>query len=230
MILDIIVIALFALAIFIGYKYGGASTLLSCIGIFASVVVAVILGNIIATVIYDGYISQNIIEDVSNSVANAQKVAVSKIVDALPAFVKSVVNITEFQANQTFIDAINTQNNSIASSVETALRPLLVSVVTIIASLVLFIMFYLLFRLFLYKPLLAIFSAPILNKIDKLLGIITSAVGTFVMISFAAFILKLLLPVSENIPAIFAEETIYNSYIFLWFYDGNIFYILTSLL
>ncbi len=230
MVLDIFVVALFLIALIIGYKYGGASTILSSVGIIASIVLAVMVGHVLSAIIYDAYVSPSIVDNVAEYAENVEKVAVSSTVESLPGFAKTIVNLTGFDSNESFVAAITSHNKNIAISVETALEPLLVMVVTMISSLVLFVVFYLIFRLFLFKPVSALFETRFIARIDKYLGLITSFIGAFVLVSILAFILKLLNPVVDDMPSLFSEATIYKSYIFSWFYNGNIFNALTSLL
>lgn len=229
MILDIIVIAIFLLSAIIGYKYGGITSILSTLGVIICVALAVSLGNVLSTLIYDNYFSQAIIDNVSDYVATAEQVAVTSTVEVLPSFAKMVVDFTGFETSDAFVSALGSQNDQIAVAVETAMQPLMVMVVSIFSSFVLFAIFYLIFRLFLYKPLLSLLTNSFIAKLDKILGVITSIVGSFILISFVAFLLKLLNPIVDDMPALFTEATIYKSYIFSWFYNGNIFYALTSL-
>ena len=228
MILDIFVVIILALCMFIGYKRGASKTVLSLFFTAVAFVAAVLLGDLLATEIYNSFFKEAIISNVSEYALTADSLSVEPTVDSLPSFVQFIVDITDFQSDSTFLDAVNTTKDTIAMAVERVLQPLIHSLLSFVLTLILFIIIKLILRLFVLKPICSVFKLPVLHHLDSFAGMILSLLIGLLVISFLAFLLKLIAPTVDNMPDILSKQTIYNSYIFKHFYNGNIFYALTS--
>jgi len=230
MILDIFVVIILLLSMFIGYKRGASKTVLSLLFSILAFVAATVLGDLLATEIYDRFISEAILSNVSGYASSADSLAVAPTVDSLPSFVQFIVNITGFESDSSFVDAVNSAKDTVAFTVESVLQPLVHSVLSFVITLVLFIIIKLIIRLFVLKPICSVFKLPVLRHLDSIAGMFIALLLGLLLITFLAFLLRLIAPTVENMPDILSQQTIYNSYIFKHFYNGNIFYALTSII
>ncbi|MBQ4128451.1 MAG: CvpA family protein [Ruminococcus sp.] len=220
MIYDIIVILIILISVVVGYKVGAAKTLLSLIGSIATFMLAVFLGDYLSNLIYDNFISQSIISSVTESLSvNGSTISAN----TLPLFVRFAFGLTNTDLESLLSNAVNAFPETVATSVESALKPVVISVLSFLFTSILFIVVYFLFRVLLLKVLLRIFKLPIIKGLNSILGVLCALINSVLLISFLAFLLKLIMPYLNNVPYIFSESIIYNSYIFYHFYSGNIF-------
>lgn len=229
MILDILVVLIFVLLAVYGYKKGASYTLVSLFGMFVCLILAATLADIVSTVFYDTFISEKVFLGVSQYVSDSKTVILSQTVDSYPSFVRFLVEITGYSDSEALSISVENVSDKVAIAAEIAIKPLVVSVISIGFTLIFFILFYILFRVFLTKPLTAVFKLPLINTLDSVCGVVLSFGTSYLLVSFIAFILRLLIPVCDNMPIFFNESTIYNSYIFYYLYSGNIFYNIISL-
>jgi len=229
MILDIIVILIFILLMIVGYRRGASKTLVSLFVMIAAFLLATFFSQPLATFVYDRFISSRVISSVSAHVRGTESVVLSQTVDALPSFVKSIVGITKFSESDALSVSVENVGNKVSIAVDTALRPLLVSVLTSAFLILLFLVIYILLRFLLTRPLLSLFKLPLIKTLDSVCGLLLSLGTSYLVVSFLAFLLRLLMPATANMQIYLLESTIYNSYIFYHFYSGNIFYNIISL-
>ena len=228
MILDIIVIAIVLLSVILGYKHGALSTLISFVGLIISVVVATLLGDYLSVLLYENHISQDVTTRVFEYLSSTQVATTKHTIDAMPYFVRVILNTLQFDTDTQFIEAIKQAPLAASSAVEAVVAPLITSVLRFVITAIVFVIIYLIFRLFLLRPIKSLFKLSFVRGIDSFVGAICSLLGSVLLISFLAFLLRILMPVVD-MPYILSESTIYNSYIFYHFYNGNIFITLTSI-
>ncbi len=227
MIYDILVIVIFLFAVVIGFNRGAAKSLVSLIGYAAAFLIAAFLGEFLSGLIYDSYIRTSIIESVTSSLST-DAVNVENI--ALPPFVAFVFELTGFDLTSAFMLSADALSSSIAVGFESAIRPVVVSVLSFFLTTVIFLILFFVFKLILNKLLLSVFRLPGLRGLNKILGALLGVFNSVLIISFLAFLLKMIMPYLNNTPYILSESTIYNSYIFYHFYSGNIFYNISNFL
>lgn len=226
MIYDALTLAVVLLCIVIGYVRGAAKTVVSFVGYIVSFLVSVFLGDLLTQLIYDNFISEKIIDSIQETFTTQ---AVTTSVE-LPPFVSFVLKFTGFDYENALVKAIDNAPSTVAIAFETAVKPIIVSVLSFLLTAVIFILVSLLFRLIVRKILMFVFELPVISSINKMLGALCGAVNSVFIISFIAFLLKLLMPYMNDIPYMFCESTIYNSYIFYHFYSGNIFNAIISVI
>ncbi len=225
MIYDLIVIAVVFISLIIGYNRGAAKMLCSLLGSVVSVVVSAILSDFLSKYIYNSFIAPSIIDSVTNSLG-VESVSKSEIFDSLPPFVRFTLGFTSFDEGQSAIGLIT---DNIALSVEKAVSQPVMSLLSVVLSLVLFFVVFFLFRFIFSRILCAVFELPVIRTFNKVLGAVCCVICSLVFVGFFAFLLNVLMPYLNDVPYIFSESTIYNSYIFYHFYSGNIFTKLISI-
>lgn len=228
MILDVIILVLLVLSVIIGFKLGAARALLSLLGFVVAFLVSVFLGNFLCTLLYDSFVSNAIIEAVTNAV-NSEITTLSDAINELPLIARFSLFVTGFELDSSL--ALNSElPSAIAISVEEMLRPVVKSVLSAVLIFVLFFIVYFIYRLTLYKLLIKMFKLPVLKFFNSLFGAVGGVMILVLFVSLFALILRIVSPFVNHMPFVLSESTIYNSYIFYHFYSGNIFYKLISTL
>lgn len=228
MIYDLLIIVILLLSVFIGYKRGGAKMLMSLLGSLVSYLLAAFFGDYLSIFVYNSVIKESVINSVTSSLADSTA-GISSAVDTLPPFVSFVCNVCNIDISSTLKSAVSDIPSAVAISVEEALRPVVLSILTFILTAVIFIAVYFIFKVLISRILLSVFKLPLLRTFNSFVGVICSLLSAFLFISFIAFLLRLLMPHITGMPYILSESTIYNSYIFYHFYSGNIFSSIISL-
>ncbi len=228
MILDVIIIALALIAVFVGWKLKASRMLLALLGNIVAVIVSAFLGDYLSKIVYDSYIKDKIIE----SLAGTIEPNVESVCDAfenLPLFVRFSLNLTGFSPEKELSSVTLNITQSLALSVENAVSSIVISVLSVFLSILIFAVVYLLYRFLIMHFLLKVFELPLVNGVDSFFGSLCAIIVTAVLVSFFAFILRIITPYVTDMPFWLSESTIYNSYIFYHFYSGNIFYKVISI-
>ena len=119
---------------------------------------------------------------------------------------------------------------TIADTVNTAIRPIAIGIITALATVILFLLLIIILRKLITKPIVLLFRFPILNFVNRLLGAVIGFIDAFLLVSMLAYLTKLIIVNASPQSSWFNESTIYNSFIFYHFYSGNIFSWISSLI
>ncbi len=221
---DLLAIVVVVLCVVIGYLRGAAKSLVSLVGFFVSFVLAVILGDFLTDLLYENYISLAITDSIRNAVLTNNTTSVT-----LPPFVSFALKLTDHNYENALFSAIEKAPETIALAFESAVKPIIVSVLSFILTAVVFIVVYIVFKLIIKKILVFLFELPVISLFNKVLGALCGVVTSVLILSSTAYLLNTLMPYMNNVPYMFCESTIYNSYIFYHFYSGNIFNAIISI-
>ena len=225
MIYDLLTLGIVLLCVIVGYTRGAAKSLVSLIGFLVSFVSAVFLGDFLTDLFYDNYLSVAITDSIKDAIVSNNTTTVT-----LPPFVSFALKLTDHDYENALLSAIEKAPQTIAVAFESAVKPIIVSVLSFVLTAVIFIVLYIVFKLIIKKILVFVLELPVISLFNKILGALCGVVTAFLIVSFTAFMLKTLMPYMNNIPYIFSESTIYNSYIFYHFYSGNIFNTIISII
>ena len=232
MIYDIILILIFVLLIIIGCKRGAAKMLLNIVFAFFSYAAAIFLSNYLSDLIYNNYIKDKVISSVSSFVSQSQISSatrnISDTVSNLPVTIKAAFAFTNNDLSQTITEAVKEAPQKALQSVESAIAPIVTAFLSFLLSILLFIIISFLLRFLLMRPLLKVFKLPILKQVNIILGGVLGAIDAVLIVSFLAYLMRILIPYIGDKSFMLSESTIYNSYIFYYFYSGNIFSEITS--
>lgn len=227
MVLDFLVIVLFIIFIIVGWKKGAARTLLKLVSSFASYIIAAYLGNYLAQLIYDNYISKSIIDSISGAIS--QSGAVNTLnTDSLPLIAKLAVNLSGYDVTTALGNAVSNAPSAIASGVESAISPIVTSFVSFFLTVILIVVISFIMKMTVVNLLAKIFNLPLVGFVNRIFGAVVGFVCAFLLVTFLAYLMHIIIPNIEHMPYVFSESEIYNSYIFYHFYNGNIFYSLIS--
>lgn len=228
MIFDIILILLFLLLIFLGYRRGAAKTLLGITSSFVSYLAATSAAKFLAVGIYNTFIGGNVKSEVSSAVNGAEG-SLSDALSSLPEWIRNVLGMTSGDIAKDITAGTPNLAEKAAVNVNSAVQPIFEGFISVLLTILLFLVFSFLIKKFIVPPLLAILQKlPIVKTADKVLGAVLGAVEALLTVCMLAYLFKLVLPYISNDYGFLNESTIYNSFIFYHFYSGNIFAILTS--
>lgn len=230
MIFDIILVGIFIVLIIINVWRGFAKSLASILAAVGSYFGATALGGFIANFIYSSLIQPAIIKAVNDAIVNVSTKTADGVVSSLPSWLTGLMNISAEDLTKLLEQPISGASDSIADAVNTAVRPIAIGIITALATVILFLLFIIILRKLITRPIVLLFRFPILNFINRVLGAVIGFIDAFLLVSMLAYLTKLIIVNASPQSSWFNESTIYNSFIFYHFYSGNIFSWISSLI
>lgn len=196
-ILDVILIGIFAAFVFFAAKKGFVKTLLELVAVVAALVLAYQFSPVVAQGAYDGFVKESMIttleeqldENFNTSTAAGKAEAT---LDALPDFVVSLastagVEIGDIKAK---ISSEKFSNENIATElVEKVAQPIVIGALTILFFMILAVVLIFLLKIaahFISK----LFDVPIVGTANKLLGALLGAFKGVIVIIFLCTVLN----------------------------------------
>ena len=204
-VLDIILVAVFALFVFTAMKKGFVLSLLEFLAVILSFVLAFSLSPVLAQAAYDGFVEEKLVESVESEIdenfslegANEQaEVLLDAIPDYMVSFAESFgVSVSDIKRD---IADENFSNQNIAIGlVDKIAQPIATGALTVVCFMV--IAAVLLFILKIAARMIAkIFKLPIINTANKLLGGILGAFKGIAVVIFICTILTALFSAGDN--------------------------------
>jgi len=230
--LDIIVLAVILFFVWFGVKSGAAKSLLRMFSSLIAFFISSIISPYFANAIYNVFVKESMTEHIADTLSNnpvsenaAQKL--TAVLSNMPGFMFNFCNnfSTEdgVSVKASLIDTINQAPANTAPFIETAIAPIVIGLIGIIVMILIFPLCFIILRR-VSKLAEAIFSVPVLNQINRTAGGILGLISACVFILFAAVVLKTIIPLLSDVPAVFSYESIQKTFIFKYFYYPNIFY------
>ena len=223
MIFDIILIVIFLILIAVNIWRGAAKSLANILSAVIAYFAATALGQVIAAWTYDGLVKPAISQAVSNALTNVSADAANTVVNSLPTWLTGLLDVSGDDLSNVLAEPLANVNGTITNAVDAAVKPVAIGLLSFFITVILFLIFLLILRVILVKPLVRLFRFPILNGINRFLGAVIGFVDAFLLVSMLAYLTKLILVNIGSHLTWFNESTIYNSFIFYHFYSGNIF-------
>ncbi len=204
-ILDVILLAVFAAFVFTAAKKGFMLSLLELIAVIVALALSYQFSPVVAQATYDNVVEQSLIETVELQIDETLNVSSSTaqaelILDAIPDFMVSFASSVGIELDEVK-SIINTENFS-AENLATELvtkvaQPIVVSALTFIFFLLLSAV--LLFALkWVAKLLSKIFKLPLIGTVNKVLGGVLGACKGVMVILFIVTFLKLIFAGGED--------------------------------
>ena len=228
MIYDVILVGIFLLMIIINAYRGAAKALAGMLCSLVAYLSATTLGKIAADRIYEAFIRPQVDKAVINAVSSAASNTAESIATSLPPWLAGLLKLNSVDLSAAVGKNITNNAAAITSAVNDTVKPLAVSIVSVLITLLLFFLIYYLLKLLVVKPVLKLFELPGIRGVNRFFGAVIGFIDAFLLVSLLAYLLKLLMPAISSQSGIFNESTIYNSFIFYHFYSGNIFTAITS--
>ncbi len=220
-ILDILVVGVFALSVFLGWKRGFIKAMTGLLAFAVAIGVALWLSTPIAEWVYDNAVQPAIssaIEDVQDNAAQSAVNSADALLADLPDGVRTLLTTAGIDSGEALADKISPDSTgSLAERlVSDVIRPVVVSVIRIIALLVLFLLTSFLVSL-LMKAVDKVFKLPLLKGINRTLGIIPGIINGVLSVLITVTLLQLLCSLDVLITA----DAMQNAKVISWLSDIN---------
>ncbi len=214
LVLDIILVVIFAAFVLTAAKKGFVKTLLELVASILALVLAYQLSPLVAQGAYDGIVKESLVTSIEeqldenfNTSTAAKKAEVT--LDALPDFVVSLassagVEVSDIKAK---ISSEKFSSENLATElVEKVAEPIVVGALTIVAFMLLAIL--LLFALkFLAHIISKLFDVPIIGTANKLLGALLGACKGVIVIVFICTVLNFIFANGDGEMAVAVNES-----------------------
>ena len=151
-----------------------------------------------------------------------------KAADALPSWLSGLLSLSGADLSSQLSENLSAAPAALSAALEAAIRPAAIGLLSFFITVIVFLVIFFLLSRFAARPILKLFDLPVIRTADRVLGALIGAVDAFLLVSLAAYLLRLLLPSVSSQAGWLNESTIYNSFIFYHFYSGNIFSAVTS--
>lgn len=199
MLSTIVILLLIFLFIILGIYRGAARTLLNFVAMTANAVISNFLGGLLAQWMYDSFIKANVIGSLERSIAeNGATAAAENSLEALPDSMYSLLRFfggifgaaPQDMQGRLVLSAGDTE--VMARTLEKPVGELSVFLLTVVCSLFIFFLLWIVFKLLIRSALL-VFELPVIRQINHILGGVFGLLEGVVMVCFMANLLYLLL-------------------------------------
>ena len=203
-----------------GAKNGFAKTAVQTIGYICSIIAALVISRICASIIYTTAVQPAVITNMESSIANA--VDTESVINGLTEAVESLPAISYFLfdfsgAAETLVDSVGLDYAAIASSGEkTVVRPVVEPILeTVIFAVVLILLATVVS--FIAKGSKIVNDVPVIGGINSFFGGVFGIANGILELVIGAFILEFIISASL-FPEYFSEEIISGTYFFRLIY------------
>lgn len=203
-----------------GAKNGFAKTAVQTIGYICSIIAALVISRICASIIYTTAVQPAVITNMESSIANA--VDTESVINGLTEAVESLPAISYFLfdfsgAAETLVESVGLDYAAIASSVEkTVVRPVVEPILeTVIFAVVLILLATVVS--FIAKGSKIVNDVPVIGGINSFFGGVFGIANGILELVIGAFILEFIISASL-FPEYFSEEIISGTYFFRLIY------------
>ena len=203
-----------------GAKNGFAKTAVQTIGYICSIIAALVISRICASIIYTTAVQPAVITNMESSIANA--VDTESVINGLTEAVESLPAISYFLfdfsgAAETLVESVGLDYAAIASSVEkTVVRPVVEPILeTVIFAVVLILLATVVS--FIAKGSKIVNDVPVIGGINSFFGGVFGIANGILELVISSFILEFIISASL-FPEYFSEEIISGTYFFRLIY------------
>lgn len=203
-----------------GAKNGFAKTAVQTIGYICSIIAALVISRICASIIYTTAVQPAVITNMESSIANA--VDTESVINGLTEAVESLPAISYFLfdfsgAAETLVESVGLDYAAIASYVEkTVVRPVVEPILeTVIFAVVLILLATVVS--FIAKGSKIVNDVPVIGGINSFFGGVFGIANGILELVISAFILEFIISASL-FPEYFSEEIISGTYFFRLIY------------
>lgn len=199
MLSTVIIILLVVLFVLLGIRRGAARTLLNFAAMTANAVISHFFGGLLAQWVYDNFIKSGVLQSLERSIAeNGAAVAAKNSLEAVPDNIYRLLRLfgsmfgTAPADIQGRLVLSGNENEAMAQTLEKPVGELTVFLLTVVFTLALFFLLWIVFK-FLIRAALHVFDLPVIRQINHLLGGVFGLLEGAVLACFLANTLYLLL-------------------------------------
>lgn len=192
--LDILLVALFVLCVWIGWRRGFIKTVSGLIALVVALVVASILSGPIANAVYGTAVEPVVMTTLEEQFATEALPTAAQMdaaLEKLPAFVIGLLKAGEMDSGAAILEKVNAvaAGETVAQAItDRVITPIVLPLMQMLCSVILFIVAYLLTAIVL-RLLDVVAKLPLLKQLNNLLGVVAGAVTGAVWVVFVARIL-----------------------------------------
>ena len=173
MIYDIILICIIIAFIVIGALRGLARTLIGFGITFLSCILASWGAKALSDWLYTGIVQPIVLRNVTEAVDGVSSGVIGSVNDAvesLPVWLKGAFDLSGGQLTGEFSSFPEDLSRQAATSVDSAVRPVIVGFISILLTILFFFVLRFIMRKLLMRPVLAAFKLPVINTVNRVLG------------------------------------------------------------
>lgn len=189
-ILDVILIAIFAVYVITAAKKGFIRTLLELVAVVAAIFLSFQISPVISQTVYDGFVEKEIVATLEEQISeNVDALSVTEktnaVLDSIPDFAVSLASSAGVEIS-TIKEQISSQKfdsqNLAQSLVDKIAEPIVVGALTIIIFILLAVVLMIALK-FVAKLISKLFDVPLVKSVNKSLGGVLGAVkGALVVV------------------------------------------------
>ncbi len=220
-VLDIIIVGVFLLSVWLGWKRGFIKSLTGLVAFAAALGVALWLSTPIAQWTYDAAVEPVIttaIEETQHAALTTPS-SVDEMVDALPDGVRALLSAAGIDLDGNLIEQLSPDNAAVTADqlVSDVIEPMIVSIFRAVAMLLLFVITVIVMSLLMKVVDKVLSSLPLLKGANRLLGVIPGAVNGVISVFIAVTLIQLLC----SFDILITPEAIQNSALIGWLNSMN---------
>ena len=205
-IIDIILLAVFAVIVFIAAKKGFAKSLLEFAAVIAAVFLAYQFSPAVSSAVYDSVVEKSLVSTVQEQLENGEVTGSAiaqqavNIIDDLPDTVVSIaesvgVDVAAVRDGLDFGSV--SEENAAQTIVEKVAQPVVVPAITAIAFILLAVLLIVLLRVA-ASLISKVFELPVVGTLNTGLGIALGALKGFIVVLFLCAVLGMLFSGSDT--------------------------------
>ncbi len=204
-ILDVILIAVFAAFVFAAVKKGFMLSLLELVAVIAALALSYQFSPVVAQAAYDGVVEESLIETVEGQIDENLNISSTTkqaevILDAMPEFMVSFASSVgvEFEEVKAKISSESFSSENLATElVQKVAQPIVVGALTIVFFLLLASILLFVFK-WLAQILSKLFKLPLIGTANKILGGVLGVCKGVIVIVFICTVLDVLFAGGDN--------------------------------
>ena len=212
--LDAVLIVLFALCVWIGWKRGFIKTVSGLIALAVAVIVASTFSTPIANAVYTGTVEPAVLstlEEKINSEVLPTAEQLDAAIDEMPSLVATLLEVGDMGSGAAIleqVDAVESGKSAASTITDCVVTPIVLPLMQMLCSVVLFAAAYLIASILL-RVLDLVAKLPVLKQLNSVLGVVAGALTGAAWVIFAARILFTLawLGVAERLTPEVLEQT-----------------------
>ncbi len=193
-IMDLAIVALFALMVYLGYRRGFIRTASGIVTFLVSALLASLLAGPLSVWVYDAILEPPITASVEQTVISAEDDASQQVVavyEALPSTVRSLLAQRGVENAAMLEQVLPDTTESLSAQVCVVVREVVVPLVEVVASVALFLLAGIPIR-WLLKLLNLAAKLPFLRTVNKTVGVLSGVLSGVLWVLFAVAVLQVL--------------------------------------
>lgn len=217
LVLDVILVAIFAAFVFAAAKRGFMKALLELVAVVAALFLAYQLSPVVSQSIYDGFVEEKIVASVQEQLdkaPNASKLSenIEVTVNAIPEFFTKAaesVGVDMEKVKSSVINSADLDSSNMAQDLtEKVAKPVVTGILTVLLFVLLAVILLIVLRI-IADMLAKLFKIPIAKTVNRALGGVLGAVKGVLVVVLICTVLKLLFAGGDGE----ISEAVSNSYV-----------------